>query len=630
MKLLLISDVPSDFAAVLRSCDAEIVEKTEAEAFRDGLDGFDTYCVLSGTHPIARHFRLRDMLEQKADEGHRIFLERPASFGSVYSQPAVNTVRSRLVYVGDEKIPGLMTGDILDEESNEAMEPWFALPCVKPLLVYREHIIAHAHTDLPREAILKDSRHGIWMMKENIIMTSFLLKNFNRARFSPRSAWQSLLSWLCEWLTGSRPGAFPAPVVTFGPGKDRDLTDPETFEQCRRQAVRDGIRWLESFLADGGENGIREGLAHNIDPDGHQAVLETVRTDCTGESAGAFRAYAWTTGDRRYAEIADRLESVVFGPMQIKKGLFAGMLRWSADAWEVCYQDDAARALLPTLYRAWFRGEKEHLPEVFRALDFLLKITCRDGCPEFRTDCRNVPDEAALNRIAQKEKGLPSAHYNAYYFSALLLGYLCGGGNNYLETARKGLETIMALYPDTRREQSETEELCRLIPALSLLLICTGEERYRAMLDRVTGDLQRFRHPFGGYMEWDTGYTAACSRESAGECSVLTENGDPVADSLYSSNWLPIGFSLAWRATGDEKYRRYWREIVSFYIRIQAHGRDQPTDGAWCRAFDMDREEAFANPHDVGWAAFSCETGWTQAEILMGMMEPFALSSAGV
>ena len=41
-------------------------------------------------------------------------------------------------------------------------------------------------------------------------------------------------------------------------------------------------------------------------------------------------------------------------------------------------------------------------------------------------------------------------------------------------------------------------------------------------------------------------------------------------------------------------------------------------DGAWCRAFDMDLKEAYAAPHDVGWAAYACETGWTVSEIFNG------------
>ena len=36
----------------------------------------------------------------------------------------------------------------------------------------------------------------------------------------------------------------------------------------------------------------------------------------------------------------------------------------------------------------------------------------------------------------------------------------------------------------------------------------------------------------------------------------------------------------------------------------------------------MDLGEAYGCPHDVGWAAYCSETGWTDAEILMGLMLP--------
>ena len=45
-------------------------------------------------------------------------------------------------------------------------------------------------------------------------------------------------------------------------------------------------------------------------------------------------------------------------------------------------------------------------------------------------------------------------------------------------------------------------------------------------------------------------------------------------------------------------------------------------DGLWCRAFDMDLGEVYGCPHDVGWAPHCSETGWTDAEILMGLMLP--------
>ena len=123
-------------------------------------------------------------------------------------------------------------------------------------------------------------------------------------------------------------------------------------------------------------------------------------------------------------------------------------------------------------------------------------------------------------------------------------------------------------------------------------------------------------------MEWDEGYRAAFSRESLGECSLLTKNGDPVADLLYSSNWLPMGFAYAWHVTGDEWFGKLWRDSVAFCLRTQMRSENPLVDGAWCRGFDMDLKEAYAVPHDAGWACCVSETGWTVAEILMGMMMP--------
>ena len=50
--------------------------------------------------------------------------------------------------------------------------------------------------------------------------------------------------------------------------------------------------------------------------------------------------------------------------------------------------------------------------------------------------------------------------------------------------------------------------MCRLVLPLAILYGVTGEEKHREWLYRVTDDLQKVRHPSGGYREWDTGYKA--------------------------------------------------------------------------------------------------------------------------
>jgi hypothetical protein len=177
----------------------------------------------------------------------------------------------------------------------------------------------------------------------------------------------------------------------------------------------------------------------------------------------------------------------------------------------------------------------------------------------------------------------------------------------------------MTLYPNNERETSETEEMCRLILPLSILYQVTGEEQHRKWLYQVTNDLMRVQHKSGGFCEWDTGYTAACSRRENGECALLAHNGDPVVDLLYSNNWLPLGFAYAYMVTSDRYFYEKWLEITQFFVRCQVHSKDKTLHGSWSRGFDVELWEIYGVPHDIGWSPCCVETGWTMGEILMGM-----------
>ena len=69
-----------------------------------------------------------------------------------------------------------------------------------------------------------------------------------------------------------------------------------------------------------------------------------------------------------------------------EEGLFDGFMRWTDEAWQVCYQDDAARCVLPGLYDCLFLGNDVVFPEICRVLDFLARTTAKDGCRTARTD----------------------------------------------------------------------------------------------------------------------------------------------------------------------------------------------------------------------------------------------------
>ena len=618
MKVLLLTEGLCDFTEVLYSCAVEIDQMTIPEAARRDISLYDAYCVLGPERVIDA--RVLNQLKKAAKAGKRVFLEYTGSFTAICASEPVNTTRSRLIYVeseGCEKIPGLTTGDLLDDESNYMLQPWTVIPGYRPILVYQHHIIAHAHLNASKEKILSDCRCGMWMSGDNIMVTSFHLRNFRKARFAPTESWDKVIRYIVRWITGVEPAHVPAPVVRYG--VTQNLADEAVFDACRRNAVQRGISWLKNFLVDEGCGGIREGLSHKIDPDGNQTRLNNVRNDCSGEAAGAFRLYAHVFGDASAKQVAENLDRFTYGTMMIKEGLFDGFMRWSDEAWEVCYQDDVARCILSGLYKCLFLNDDTVYPEVCRALDAMVRLTARDGCRRPRFDLPDVTEETFAKCRAEEHSSL-SVHHNSYLLGALLLAHKVKKNPVYLEIGRRGLETLMAAYPDTELEHSETQEKCRLVFPLAALYDATGEEKHRQMLYRVVSDLEKVKHPSGGYYEWDTHYRARYSRVSTTECSLLTENGDSVADLLYSINWLPIGFAYAYYATGDEWFRTLWKDIVGFCLKTQITSDDPMTDGSWCRAFDMELREAYGCPHDEGWAPYASETGWTVAEILMGMM----------
>ncbi|MEI6579813.1 MAG: hypothetical protein WCN92_10190, partial [Eubacteriales bacterium] len=389
--------------------------------------------------------------------------------------------------------------------------------------------------------------------------------------------------------------------------------------------IKRGLGWYKNagMLVENGKHGVREGFSHHIDAkDGKQMMATQIRTDCCGETGGAFYFDYLLTGNAESLKTAENIEDFCFDYLQEKVGLYKGMVRWSQSAWKTCYQDDVARVIIPTLLKAAFSdkdGSRRHFDDALSALDFLVKTTGINGLRPNRTDCASLSQQD-VDRIHSTVSGESSAHYNAYYHAALLLVYKVYNKQEYFDTAKNGLEAIMETYPETKREQSETQEMCRLVFPLACLYEMSGEEKHKNMLYRVTADLQRLRHACGGYAEWDTGYQAGCSRREAGECSLLAENGDPVADLLYSVNWLPRGFSYAFFVTKDSMFYDLWADIARFFCLSQIRSKEKTVDGAWARAFDMELGEIYGVPHDIGWAPCSIESGWTVAEILTGLM----------
>jgi len=57
-------------------------------------------------------------------------------------------------------------------------------------------------------------------------------------------------------------------------------------------------------------------------------------------------------------------------------------------------------------------------------------------------------------------------------------------------------------------------------------------------------------------------------------------------------------------------------KLTEFLCRIQINSEAYPyLDGGWYRAFDFKNWEYWASNSDIGWGAWSIESGWTQGWI---------------
>jgi hypothetical protein len=633
-RIAVISRAESDISRVLEHSGHEVRLIHPDEVASYDLDQDDAIAILGGVsaEPILLAAPARIAVDRQIAAGKRVFSEFVLSISDIYFTGPEQVRQKRLVYTaGTIEVPGLPDGALLDAQTNQILPPFRANGTSGPILLYAATPPAHDVASVGEEARRQVSSWAMWLEKPNLLVCTIRLCTFSAGRFAPAASWEAVIRLALEWLVGRSGGiAFDClerPVVL------RPVADGEQLEVRVRQSVVRAQRWFEraEMLLANGTAGVKEGASGTVHPDGRQEVLSTVRDDCTGEAGMLYFMHHLLTGDPRSLATSDNLHGFCMKHFQIRDGgPFHGMLRWSEAGWPVCYQDDAARVLIPILLKNLYGRRGYLMHECVEALEFLVRTTGTDGTRVPRTDIDLMTPEK-LAELAATPGGCPDAHYNAFYLGSLALcarvirgmgrdaAWAAGFADTALQTAVKGFGTIMAAYPETRREISETEELCRLVAPLAWLFWTTGEPAHRAWLDRVVADLERFRHPCGGYAEWDTGYTATYARNENGECSLLANNGDPVADLLYSLNWLPVGFMQAWFVTREPRFLRLWERIARFMVSAQISSRDPLLDGGWARALDMERREVFAVPFDVGWGPWAIESGWTVAEIGSGL-----------
>ncbi|MDX1357978.1 MAG: hypothetical protein R3232_04020 [Clostridia bacterium] len=602
INLLIISRTENDLTRLLGSIDG-IISKIQPPDSAIPQNKFNALVILDWPEDENNGY------EDLVLSGIPSLIRTRPGLGAPADASPVSTRFKRLVSTGRPETID-WANMILDDQDNMHL-PSLPKKNPVPVLVYKDNIMSHSVFKGSLDNCCK-SDYALWI-EDSVIYCSFDITNFALARFSPIPLWQDVMSFICRFLSG-------IDNMVFSPSYTNGFLSG--VRNTKSAAFKYSMEWFESadILIDDGKRGVYEGYATEIKPDGRQKKAQEIRNDCCGEVMFSYFMDYLLNGNEESKVISDNLSDFIFNEMFTDDpgGILDGMMKWSLSASHICYQDDVARSIIPQMLKCRYAGETKYMDECIRALEFLYKTTGSDGLRVTRTENQRL-DEDEVKRLASEPAAYPSAHYTAYYHAALLLNSVITDRQDFKEMGTMGLEAIMDSYPDTKRCQSETQELARLILPLSLLYEATGEAKHRKMLYRVTRDLMKFRHETGTYLEWDTGYQSRYSRTTGDECSILTENGDPVSDLLYTVNWLPLGFALAHFVTKDPLFLELWSEITDFMSKAQIQSPNPVINGAWARGWDTELKEVFALPNDVGWGPWCIESGWTVAEIASGI-----------
>ncbi|MGA2657093.1 MAG: hypothetical protein ABSH34_06195 [Verrucomicrobiota bacterium] len=580
----------------------------------------------------------------------RLFVEYPAAIPGLDIGPARSTSWERLVIASEKFAPVLPKLRILAAHGCHFVPVSTALP--PDLVVARVAGYDTALFGIPTAGAFPVLFE---VPERKCIVATTKLSGFVSARFAPVQDWLALWDRILGTLSGgSAPSLEVQPLVQPAYGREAKL--PRRYE---REAFGQAAHWfahsrllvrasekaaLERALAGGAETGaapgpespegdgslgVLEGYASGISPDGSQLRRLPLRADCQAESAMVLALDARLNRHAHSGAIARNLLDFLYFNSGLCRGLRAdprhpafGLIGWGdvAPAWRVAnYGDDNARVLLATALAAASLHETRWDEPLLRGCLANFRTTGRLG---FRGDRIDLPDleKNGWRFYHQAETVNYAPHFESYLWACYLWAYHQTGYEPLLDRTKTAVALTMRAYPARWRWQNQLER-ARMLLCLAWLARIENTVEHRRWLDAVAGDLLAWQQPSGAIHERlgkvKGGFFQAPQRnEDYGttETPLLQRDGDPVTDQLYTTGFALLGLHEAAGATGDPRFQRAEDKLADYLCRIQNCSKALPwLNGCWFRAFDDRRWEAWASSADVGWGAWSVESGWGQA-----------------
>lgn len=491
----------------------------------------------------------------------------------------------------------------------------------------------------------------------DVLVATTKLSQFVTARYAPQDAWRSIWKMVLNWLDprAQAPNLTWTPTVhpAYGPKtplpKDAGRTAvvkcidwhsnarllmhhswAHVMERYRDSKYSVGPPPDLKLPVSDGEWGLLEAYSSKIRCDGSQYLRWWQRTDCTGESSLAFALRWRLDGDQRSRKIAGNLLDWVYfrsglfnnDPMKPMKSNY-GLLEWGEGAKEIYFADNDVKAILGGMGTA-------AILESDRWNDVLIKNILGNfrttGSKGFRGNCLG-PNERPWDWRTRWQRPTVNyhPHYEAWIWASYLWLYHKTGFAPLLQRTRGAIETTMQAYPEKWHwTNGFQQERARMLLPLAWLVRVDDTPLHRQWLNRIALDMRSDQHACGALLErlgedpqlGEFGPPLSNTRAKHPEAPLIMKTGDPVADMLYTCNFAFFGLHEAYAATGDSLYKEMEDKLADFLIRIQIRSKSHPElDGAWFRAFDVNRWEYWAATSDQVFGPWLTEVGWTEGWI---------------
>jgi hypothetical protein len=497
----------------------------------------------------------------------------------------------------------------------------------------------------------------LYHYNDNIIVATSPLSRFASTRFSPESSWKKVWEAILSNLT-DRPFTFHSWLSYISPAFNSSEQLPST---ARKESVEKGIEWfynghflihnswqkdwVDKYIGDGampmgpelpenfpdgdGTLGVLEGHCSFIYHDGKQKYRYWLRDDVQGESAMAFSLAGKLLGKDDYLRVAHNLNNFSFerfrqGTRNDPQSPTFGLLSWAVTNPGVYYGDDNARSILGSMTAAAILQDNEWNQKLLECIVANFRTTGKNGFRGERLEEQDI-QKNGWEYYYDGDKINPHPHFESWMWACYLWLYTKTNYEPFLERSKKGIRITMESYPDKWGwTNGIQQERARMILPLAWLVRVEPTEEHRKWLDFMTDELIKnqvecgaIREELGDATTGMFGKTKSNADYGKHEAPLISHNGDPIADMLYTNNFAFIGLNEAAKATGDPKHIEAVNKLSDFLTRIQVRSeRFQNVDGAWFRAFNYKNWDYWASNADAGWGAWSTLTGWIQSWII--------------